>query len=228
MFTTDFPPYSYTENGRLTGLCTEIVQSVFAKAGITGVEYEVHPWARAYTMALDHKGSAVYSIARSPDRETLFHWIGPIAPYDVNLYKLKRRKDIRVQTLEDAKRYKVGGEIKDIKQEYLQAQGFILNQNLELADRDEINLRKLFAERIDLIPFDAFSLPMMLRKEGFRPEALEKVLPLPGVSHGLYLAVSLDVPQVEVERLQAALESLRMNGELARIHQRYLGEDSPL
>ena len=40
---------------------------------------------------------------RSGKREGLFKWVGPLAPRKMWLYKLKKRKDINVKTLEDAR-----------------------------------------------------------------------------------------------------------------------------
>ncbi|MEI8631015.1 hypothetical protein P4S72_00655 [Vibrio sp. PP-XX7] len=74
-------------------------------------------------MALDEKDILIYSIARTKERESLFKWVGPIAPYNVYLFKLKARSDIIVNTLEDVKKYRIGGAYQDVKQLYLVSQG---------------------------------------------------------------------------------------------------------
>lgn len=221
--TTDFPPYSFERYDYAAGLATDIVLSVLERAGISYERPLIQPWARTYQSALHGHNTLIYSIARSPEREHLFHWIGKIAPYSVYLYKLRERQDIRVASLNDAKRYMVGGEFQDIKQTYLQKQGFEEGKNLQLAADDAINLRKLFAGRIDLLPFDEASLPYMLQKEGLSTEALEPVLFLKDLSYDLHLAMSIQSDAQLVTALRDALHGLHKDGTVAGIQDRYLG-----
>src|SRR5690606_32928683 len=134
--------------------------------------FKVYPWARAYTLAKSSRNTLIFSIARSADREKLFQWVGPLAPYQVYLYKLRSRTDIDIDDVQQAKLYQVGGEYQDIKQLYLKSEGFREDWNIELERTVELNLRKLFAGRIDLLPMSETSLPYVLRKEGFNPAEL--------------------------------------------------------
>ncbi|WP_166263942.1 substrate-binding periplasmic protein [Marinobacter caseinilyticus] len=212
--TSDFPPYSMLEHGSVSGLSTNVVREVLERAGVETRDVEVYPWARAFTMARKLDSILIYSIAMSDERQPLFQWVGPIAPYNVDLYKLRSREDIQVKTLDDAKAYRVGGEFQDIKQAFLLERGFEIGRNLDLAPRAEINVRKLFAGRIDLLPMSEYNLPYLLREEGFDPAQVEKVMNLEGVSYYLYLAFSLDVPEATVARARQALNALREEGRL--------------
>ncbi|WLQ12335.1 transporter substrate-binding domain-containing protein [Hahella aquimaris] len=223
--TTDFPPYSFEENGDVGGMATEVVKAVLAKSGVSISSFRVFPWARAYKLAQTEPNTLIYSIARSPEREPLFKWVGEIAPFRVNLYKLKSRTDINISSLEDAKRYIVGGEYQDIKQGYLVKQGFEVGKNIVLMPEDELNIRMLFAKRIDLIPFSEFSLPIMLKQEGFSPAEVENVLTLDDISYNLYMACSLETPDVTVDSLRRALQTLWDKGEIQAIQQKYLNPE---
>ncbi|WP_241566972.1 ABC transporter substrate-binding protein [Hahella sp. KA22] len=223
--TTDFPPYSFEENGEIGGMATEVVKAVLAKSGVGVSSFRVYPWARAYKLAQTEPNTLIYSIARSSEREPMFKWVGEIAPFRVNLYKLKSRSDINISSLEDAKRYVVGGEYQDIKQDYLVKQGFEVGKNIVLMPEDELNIRMLFAKRIDLIPFSEFSLPVMLKQEGFAPAEVEKVLTLDGISYNLYMACSLGTPDATVDSLRSALQTLWDKGEILAIQQKYLNPE---
>lgn len=212
VFTAHFPPYTYTSNKQVTGLATIIVKAALADAEIATRRFEVMPWARAYSMASNGKNALIYSIARTPEREKLFRWVGPIAPYEVSLYKLRSRADISLRTLVDARAYEVGGEFLDVKQAYLLAQGFVDGLNLELVSTPELNIRKLFAGRIDLLPMSKTTIPYWLPEEGFSPEALEEALPIAELSKPLYIALTRDVPESTVVKLQTALDNLRARG----------------
>jgi len=221
--TTEFPPYSYSVHLQLTGLATEVVNATLAKSGVQAKTCEIMPWARAYKLAQTQANTLIYSIARTPDREDRFIWIGAIAPYQIKLYKLRAREDIQLRTLEDAKAYMVGGELADVKQAYLKKQGFIEGENLRLVADDELNLRMLFAGRIDLLPFNEFSLPLVADQLGLDASALEPALDMPEISYDLYMALSKTSSNALATRLQKSLQTLEQAGTLNAIQGKYLG-----
>lgn len=77
--TENLAPYNMVEGGQITGLSTEIVKAVLNNVGVSP-RIEVLPWARAYDLALHSDSVLIYSIARTPQREHLFKWVGAIAP----------------------------------------------------------------------------------------------------------------------------------------------------
>ena len=91
----------------MKGVSTEVVLAVLKEVNVKA-KIELYPWARAYQIATTKKNHLIYSIGRIPERENLFHWVGTIAPYKTSLYKLKIRKDIKIGSLNDAKRYTIG------------------------------------------------------------------------------------------------------------------------
>ena len=106
--TENWPPYYYEINGEIKGISTAIVKAVLKEAGLN-YTINVYPWARAYDMALNDKNVLIYTIARTPEREKLFKWVGEITPADsIIAYKLKKRGDIIVKTVQDLKKYKIG------------------------------------------------------------------------------------------------------------------------
>ncbi|GAA3948560.1 substrate-binding periplasmic protein [Allohahella marinimesophila] len=221
VLTTDFPPYSFSDDGKVSGLSTEIVQAILARANIQTTSYKVYPWARAYTLARTGRNTLIFSIARSTQREDMFQWVGPLAPYQINLYKLRSRKDIRIEDVQQAKLYQVGGEYLDIKQLYLKSEGFEEDWNIELERTAALNVRKLFAGRIDLLPVSSTSLPFIVRKEGFDPADLEVAISLDEISSPLYMAFSLDVPSDVVARAELAFRALTQEGVIQDIHAAY-------
>jgi polar amino acid transport system substrate-binding protein len=47
ILTEELPPYNYTENGKLTGATTQVVQEIMRRLGIDD-PIAVVPWARGY------------------------------------------------------------------------------------------------------------------------------------------------------------------------------------
>ncbi len=207
--TEEFPPYNYELNGRLTGVSTEVVQAVFREAGI-GFNIKLYPWARAYKMALENKTILIYSILRTPDRENLFKWVGTIAPRKSYFYKLKTRKDIMINALENARHYIVGGVIEDARVNYLKNNGFNV---IETVTRDELNIRKLYAGRIELMICNEFSFAYLVKSINFKIDDFEKAFLLEEFSKGdFYMAFSRTTSDELVDKLKTALDKIKSNG----------------
>ena len=84
--TEEYPPYNMSDGqGRVTGVATDIVRALLEGAGI---EYEiaVYPWARAIAMARTQVNTCVFSMSRTPEREELYRWIGPLVTNDWTLF----------------------------------------------------------------------------------------------------------------------------------------------
>lgn len=129
---------------------TEIVVATLRKAGFA-TSPRVYPWARAISMAEQQENVLIYSIARIPEREQRFQWIGPLFPFSESIYKLKQRQDIQLATPAQAKAYQVGVIRGYAVHEMLKREGFVDNVNLQLAKDQEQNLRKLYSGKTDLL-----------------------------------------------------------------------------
>ncbi len=62
--TEELPPYNMTQNGRMTGMSTEVVQAVLKEVGMDAPIHSM-PWARAYELALNESNVLIYSIVRT-------------------------------------------------------------------------------------------------------------------------------------------------------------------
>lgn len=217
--TEEWPPFNYTENGKVIGLSTEVVEAVFAHAQIP-VKITVYPWARAYNLALEDANVAIYTIGRTPERESLFHWIGPITPRAKEaLYKLKTRSDIVIATIEDLKQYHIGVIRQEIVHQILSAQGFEDGTQVQAVPTQEQNIKKLFAGRIDLLGSLDLVLAVEMKKAGLTMNELAEAFVLtegPG-----YLAFSKATPIEVVERVRAAFEYVNAQGLIKQVTDKY-------
>lgn len=218
--TTDFPPYQFQEGAELKGLATETVNGALSLSPHQG-EINVYPWARAYQLALGKKAILIFSIARTPEREKLFKWIETVAPFQVYMWRLKKRQDIKATNLEEAKHFMVGGVFDDIKASYLQKMGFITGKNMEMVRSDELNAKKLYHGHIDLMPFDEFSFSHLIKKSGLKMGQAEKLFKIPGISNELYLAASLETPDTVVFDLKQALTKFKESRRYKEIKTKY-------
>jgi polar amino acid transport system substrate-binding protein len=220
LLTENFPPYNMAKNGKnfaqdenINGIAVDIVREMFKRADITYSLTLRFPWERIYKLALEKPGYGVFVMARLPDREKLFKWVGPIGPDDWILLA-KADSKITLESLEQARKYKIGAYKGDAIAETLAKQG--LKPIVVLRDQD--NAKKLVDGQIDLWATGDPAGRYLARQEGV--SGLKTVLRFNSAE--LYLALNKDVPDETVAKLQAALDQLRKEGIVDEIMARYL------
>ena len=217
LLTEENPPFNYTENGKLTGLVTELVQETMRRANVP-FTVEVLPWTRAYIRAQAEKDTCLFATARLENREKLFTWVGPLAN---NLWGVYGRGDFSgsVRLLVDLKPYRIGGVINDAKVEYLKENGVT---NIRQALEDRANPPRLFLpaedpNRIDLWVtgfFGARDVAKAARVSDIKLVFVVRDIPL-------YLACSPQTSPTALKALGEALEKVRADGLPARLAASY-------
>lgn len=204
---------NFAQGENINGIAVDIVREMFKRAGINYSLTLRFPWERIYKLALEQPGYGVFVMARLPDREPLFKWVGPIGPDDWIMLARGDSK-IALQSLEQARKYRIGAYKGDAIAETLAKQG--LKPLVVLRDQD--NARKLVGGQIDLWATGDPAGRYLARQEGVT--GLKTVLRFHSAQ--LYLALNKDVPDETVARLQAALDQLREEGVVEEIMGRYL------
>jgi polar amino acid transport system substrate-binding protein len=220
LLTENFPPYNMAKNGKnfaqdenINGIATDIVREMFRRADITYSLTLRFPWERVYKLALEKPGYGVFVMARLPDREKLFKWVGPIGPDDW-IMLAKADSEISLETLEQARKYRIGAYKGDAIAETLTKQG--LKPIVVLRDQD--NAKKLVNGQIDLWATGDPAGRYLARQDGV--SGLKTVLRFNSAE--LYLALNKEVPDATVVKLQAALDQMRKDGMVDEIMGRYL------
>lgn len=186
--TEEAPPYNFSKGDLVLGYSTEIVQQVLDHAKLNYLIH-VYPWARAYDMALKEPNTLIYTIVRTPERENLFQWIGPILPGKrFSFYKLKSRTDITLKDINDVKKYKLGTVKDDVPHHFLSGYGFKENKNFILMRDQTLNLSKLYSNRLDLIIDEESVLPTRLKNLNLDPNKVTTALF--AFEFGYYFALS--------------------------------------
>lgn len=223
--TEELPPYNMTVGGKITGFSTEIVEAVMKETGVEA-PIQVMPWARAYDRALSVPNVLIYSIARTPEREPLFQWIGPIGPTNWYLYSLSERP-VKLNSLEDARGRQIATVNMDVGQQYLLGKGFKMNSELQSTNRYENNFHMLKVEHVELWISNELNAIYLTRRNGEDPaKVLVRSLPLPELSSpdGLSMAFSRGTSPELLERFRRGLQTIKSNGTYDAIMQRWLGK----
>ncbi|MFN3986247.1 MAG: substrate-binding periplasmic protein [Rhodocyclaceae bacterium] len=219
--TEELAPYNMTRDGVVTGMSTEVVRAVMQVAGVEG-EIQSMPWARAYDIALNAENVLIYSITRTPPRESLFKWVGMVAPTHWYLYAAPG-SGIRLERLSDAMGYQIATVKDDAGEQYLVERGFEIGRNLQSNNRYEYNYEKFKAGRVDLWISIELNALYLMREAGDDPATVaERALALPDLGDGgLYMAFSRNTPDALVERFREALQRIREDGTYDTIAERW-------
>ena len=211
---TENTPNSYLQNGKVAGPATEIVEQTLKRAGLTDYRIDLYPWARAQDMALREPFVLIYLIARTPERENRFRWIGEIKRSRYYLYGLQGRNDMRVAQLDDARNWSIGVVRDDVRQQALLKRGFT---RLAVSSQPLENFRKLLFRQVDMVVLTENEARGLCVEAKPDCNGLARLLPLDDIAVELYMAYSLATPEEIAARTRTAFETLRNDGTLLRV-----------
>ncbi len=149
----EFPPFKYlSEDGKIIGADTEIVEQVILRMGYTP-DIQMQPWKRVQQSGEIGQFAAIYSFTKTPEREQFYYFSDPINTVKDVFFKLKKNntdwnnlEDLRHVRIAVSAGYSYAEVFKDaIKQKKLEAVYETTNTTPEI-----VNLRNLVRERIDL------------------------------------------------------------------------------
>lgn len=220
IFTENYPPYNTSTTGEgfahsaedITGICTGMVKEMMARVDYDYI-MKMRDWSLAYNWVQGRENHGLFCTARTDEREDEFQWVGPLAPIKWTLFAAPD-SDIEIETLEDAKQYKIAGYKGDVMSDYLVSEGFEVIMSVS----GEQNPRRLTLGQADLWVTDGLVGPLVAEEEhgitGLKPVLVFRETPM-------YLAVSNKTDPGIVEDLQQGLDEARESGALDRIISRY-------
>ncbi len=216
--TSEFAPFNYIDQGKPAGFCREVVQMLLDKLNINA-SISTLPWARAYQTALKQKNTLIFTIARTPEREDLFHWVGILVTGNSYLFSLKKRS-IYLNSLDDARPYRIGAARNGIRAKFLLDKGFL---ELDLVVHSRMNAVKLLNQRIDLWAEDELAAIHTIRQLGYDPlDILDRSLALElNPKPSGYLAFSRDTDPSMVEAFKNALSAVIQTDDYQTVMKKY-------
>lgn len=221
-YTEELPPLNFQDGAQVGGFATELLQLVAQQAGYR-VDIQLQPWARAYRTVMEGPDRLIYSITRTPEREPLFYWVGPISPRQIKLYRLSSRNDIQIADEQDLLRYSHGAMFESAAAKKLAGLGLQPGKGLDLGASDEVTLKKLMLGRTDMVAMLDWAMAWQLKEQHIDPRRVRPVWLLDGSSQ-YWFALNRDTPLHKVKRLQAALNQISTDGRLQKLRQKYLAE----
>jgi ABC-type amino acid transport substrate-binding protein len=206
IITENFPPYNTLErDGKAGGQSTMIVKEILRRQN-QNTSIEVLPWTEGYRLAQAGPNVALYSTARSNDRENLFSWVGPIGSVDFMLYG-KNGSGISVPSLEAAKKAGIIGVVRDdVRNQFLNSENVT---DLYLCSDDAECAKKLTEGTIDLW-LGSSSAADTARQAGIDPAAIRPEYLMKKTE--LYIAFSKGTPASTIMTWQSTLDAMKRDG----------------
>lgn len=223
VLSTNYEPYNYQNIHREPdGYATRIVQALLleltAASPVKVTQIEFLPWARSYHIAETTPDSLIFSIARTPDREDKFTWIGKLLPMPVYLYKHAQRKDVIADVQTANRVWSVAGVNNGAPTNCVEGLGYKV---VHKSANYDIQFKMLLKGRVDLMVFDSISFAQEVQQNGYTNKQFEPFLYLPECSYDLYLALNKHSSAHIVKAVQSAWQSITAQGTVAQFQQAF-------
>ncbi|MFW5499153.1 MULTISPECIES: substrate-binding periplasmic protein [unclassified Maridesulfovibrio] len=219
IFADNWPPYNFKKNNKVVGISTELIEAALQKAEIK-YKIVIRPFKRALITVQKNPNTMLYTVARVPQREDLYSWIGPLHPRKVYLFKLKNRTDIQIDNVEDIKKYYTGVLLGGSIEHFFVSHAFHNKSYYSVSNSEQL-LKILFKKRIDLIPGDPLDLAYQMNTLGYNYSELE-IAYLLTEEGGYYMVANKKAPANLLEKIQKSLEEVLATGLRDQIIKKYV------
>ncbi len=215
ILTEEFPPYNFTEGGEIRGISTEIVREILGKMNYQD-NIEVMTWSDGYNLLQNEDNIILFSTTKSPVRENLFKWVGPLVPNNTAFFA-RKGADLSISGMDDARKVKNIGVYKDDFGELLlKEKGFT---NLDSVKDNKLNVKKLVHGDIDLWIINELTGKHMAMKAGFA-DKIEKAYDVQ--KDYMYIAFSKSTPDSLIQEWQNVLDEIKTDGTFAQIFSKWI------
>ncbi len=211
----NWPPLSYPDNGKPTGMAVDVTTAIANELGVQA-DIKIQLWEDTYQTALKNPNVVVTAMNRTSIREDHFNWIyPPIKRYKEYFYK-KRGSPIKLDSFNDAKKYKISTITDFAAEQQLIAQGF---ENLVSYPTPEEAMRALVEGDVQLSVFGDFIYEYIIKEIGY---SVSDVLPVhKAFDRELYIVISKGTPEEVVTEWVQAFRVIRKNKTYYKIYEKW-------
>lgn len=221
LYTEEYPPINFSRDGKAAGLSTEVVEEILRRTG-AHVSITVVPWARGYRSALEEPNVGLFVAMRTPEREPLFKWVGPVTTVRTSFYS-RRGTELKVTSLDDARKVEVIAVPREwFSHQVLRSLSFA---NLDAVTNTDVMVRMALTGRAQLMVADNQTLPAQLAQVDATMAQVDRHYTFMKTSS--YIAFSRGTPDAVVRQWQQTLNEMKRDGSFARIYTRWLPSDTP-
>jgi polar amino acid transport system substrate-binding protein len=227
LFTEDAQPYQYNTgvslDRKVEGSSVEIVNEIQTRLGYVN-KINLTTWTDAYVQPQYLPNSAVFTTARTPERESMFQWVGPISSNRTYFYTLAS-EGINIATLDQAKGL---ASIATPKNWY--THDFLISHNFENIVATSITSKEAFDQlvsgEVKALLLTDVDVKWLADKSGV--ELTELTQNMLALDFDGYIAFSLNTPESLVQQWQTKLDEMKTDGKFEAIWNKwYEGIEMP-
>ncbi len=206
----------YTSEKDPNGKLAEILVTEAFKLENIDVTYKYYPWKRAFEGVKKGKFAGTFPWYGTDERKSDFNLVvEPVITSKTVFFHMKD-VDFKWETIDDLKKYKVGGTIGYSDVELLEKNGI----KVDVAPKEEINYQKLIAHRIDIVPSTLIVGYNNINKM-FTPAkaALFTNHPKPLIDADMFMLISKNIPNSQelADKFSNGLKKLKESGRYDQI-----------
>jgi polar amino acid transport system substrate-binding protein len=209
-------------NGKPAGFAADVVREIQRRTDNSD-EIQLVPWARGLNRLGSDPNTLLFSMARTAERDNLYQWIGPIYDNSYAFY-VKADSPLLISNLEEARKVaSIGVYRGDVRDQVLTTLGFT---NLDRANSNLSNVKKLMAGRISLFAGSPTNLQALAEEAGYKSSDFKLVFVF--MHKQLYVAASQGTDPALVARWNEALGQMKQDKTFEKIFRGHVpGMDLP-
>ena len=181
-------------------------------------DIEIETFSRSFVRRNNDDNTVFFPLAKAPEREKYFKWVGPIMMDEPILFA-KKSKNIKINNDDDLKNYSIAGKDGYSAIKILKNMG-VKNSSLKLSDTDMEGLDKISEDKVDLIACDKMSCIAAMKDKKINPQDYDIVYKMQGSE--LSFAFNKDTDQAVIDKIAKAFEEVKKSKEYNDITKRYL------
>ena len=209
------PLTAANKEGQAIGFVSDIVKEIKTRMG-NQEAIMVMEWELIYRLALLNPNVVIFSIAKTPEREPLFNWVGPVVQNTAYLYK-NSASNLAVPSIEYAKQVKkIATTSSWWMEQLLIDMGF---ENLVSFPTPVQCVKQLVERKVDLSVFTNLTVKEIATDAGYDMSQIEPVLHL--ATRDVYVAISKGTSEKFVNTFREAFEKMLTDGTYTALYQKY-------
>ena len=212
-------PFQYISEETVSGVFTEIVQLMMKELGVEE-NIEFMPFKEAYDHTLNDSGVFMMTILRTPQRENMFRWIGPVVPDKHHLYCLEERKDISSVTEKDLADFSFSCVSNNYAYKFF-TDNEVPENKIKSVDSHLLSIQNLLQGKADMIPMSSLQVAHQLKIMNRDPKTVKPVYEFSGFRTDAYMATNLSTPDSIYEMYADAFEKIRNSSAYENILKKY-------
>lgn len=216
VYTEQYPPLTFRNiDGEITGFGTDVVYEIMKRTKQLE-NIKLTNWSNGYELALYNPNVCLFTMDRTPLRQNLFQWVGPIGTNTTWFYT-KAGSGVTITSIDNAKTLTSIGTVTSwFSDQHLRSLGF---NNLVSNSDPKVMAKKLMDGEIKAFVCSGVTFGDILKEIGYQYSSVVPAFSL--MSSDYFIAFSRNTPESVVSKWQTALESAKQDGTYNAIYSKW-------